>query len=62
MHHFTEKLQRILNIYPIHLENLSFAVEKTIGFNLDGVYIKQGLDALAILHKSEMAVIIDLQA
>jgi hypothetical protein len=26
-------------IYPIHLENLSFAVEKTIGFNLDGVYI-----------------------
>jgi ubiquinone/menaquinone biosynthesis C-methylase UbiE len=24
-------------IYPIHLENLSFAVEKTIGFNLDGV-------------------------
>jgi len=24
-------------LYPIHLENLSFAVEKTIGFNLDGV-------------------------
>jgi hypothetical protein len=27
----------ILGLYPIHLENLSFAVEKTIGFNLDGV-------------------------
>jgi hypothetical protein len=27
------------NLYPIHLENLSFAVEKTIGFNLDGVYL-----------------------
>jgi len=26
-------------IYPIHFENLSFAVEKTIGFNLDGVYV-----------------------
>jgi hypothetical protein len=26
-------------LYPIHLENLSFAVEKTIGFNLDGVYV-----------------------
>ena len=25
-------------LYPIHLENLSFAVENTIGFNLDGVY------------------------
>jgi hypothetical protein len=24
-------------LYPIHLENLSFAVEKTIGLNLDGV-------------------------
>jgi hypothetical protein len=25
------------DLYPIHLENLSFAVEKTIGLNLDGV-------------------------
>jgi sulfoxide reductase heme-binding subunit YedZ len=34
-----KKIHNLTYLYPIHLENLSFAVEKTIGFNLDGVYV-----------------------
>jgi hypothetical protein len=30
-------IDRKLQIYPIHLENLGFRHRKTIGFNLDGV-------------------------
>jgi hypothetical protein len=41
-------------LYPIHLENLSFAVEKTIGFNLDGVYNQSQLNSGQTLLVSQL--------